>query len=113
MTLSLSNYEIGGTPSTWGSAVLTGLILVASAPCAALQTTPPVITPDHRSYSVHQNTGTYSQLQNVFTGMYDRYSLNFESTIAHFYADLLSKQEPLGKDFEKVLYDNLWDLYVS
>ena len=26
---------------------------------------------------------------------------------------LLSKQEPLGKDFEKVLYDNLWDLYKS
>jgi hypothetical protein len=27
-------------------------------------------------------------------------------------ATLLAKQQPLGKDFEKVLYDNLWSLYV-
>lgn len=35
-----------------------------------------------------------------------------EATIAHFYSQLLAKQEPLGKEFEAVLYDNLWDLYV-
>ena len=27
------------------------------------------------------------------------------------YRKLLSMQEPLGKEFERVLYDNLWDLY--
>ena len=24
----------------------------------------------------------------------------------------LAKQQPLGKEFEQVLYDNLWELYV-
>lgn len=28
-------------------------------------------------------------------------------------SELASKQQPLGKDFEKVLYDNLDDLYVT
>ena len=36
----------------------------------------------------------------------------FEASIARFYAQLLSGQEPLGAEFEKVLHDNLWDLYA-
>ena len=28
-----------------------------------------------------------------------------------FYSDLLAQQEPLGAEFEKILYDNLWELY--
>ena len=39
--------------------------------------------------------------------------MNFEEKIADFYADLLFKQEPLGEEFEKVLYENLWDLYIT
>lgn len=27
--------------------------------------------------------------------------------------DLIKSQKPLGDDFSKVLYDNLWDLYVE
>lgn len=27
--------------------------------------------------------------------------------------DLIKNMEPLGDDFERVLYDNLWDLYES
>ena len=37
----------------------------------------------------------------------------FEQIVSKFYEELLSSQEPLGKEFEKVLYDNLWDLYVD
>jgi len=44
------------------------------------------------------------------TDMTENYLLNEFCT---FYANLLAKQEPLGTEFEKVLYDNLWDLYVS
>lgn len=29
-----------------------------------------------------------------------------------FYLNLLSKQERLGIEFERVLYDNLWELYA-
>lgn len=38
-------------------------------------------------------------------------SEEFEQIIVNFYKDLLSNQEPLGIEFEKVLYDNLWNLY--
>lgn len=35
------------------------------------------------------------------------------STISGFYHGLQLKQELLGKDFESVLVDNLWDLYLD
>ncbi len=56
--------------------------------------------------------GTFSQLQNAFTGDYAiQPNLDFEGSIATFYASLIARQEPLGAEFEKILYDNLWDLY--
>jgi hypothetical protein len=36
-----------------------------------------------------------------------------EEALARFNAELLAAQEPLGKEFESVLYDNLWELYRS
>jgi hypothetical protein len=33
-------------------------------------------------------------------------------SLVKFYADFLAAQQELGSEFEKVLYDNLWDLYV-
>lgn len=35
-----------------------------------------------------------------------------EKQLCEFYKELAEKQEPLGEDFEKVLYDNLDDLYI-
>ena len=36
---------------------------------------------------------------------------DLDRELAEFYTDLLAKQEPLGKEFEDVLFDNLEDLY--
>jgi len=33
--------------------------------------------------------------------------------IQEFYASLSAAQEPLGPEFESVLYENLWGLYVT
>lgn len=33
--------------------------------------------------------------------------------ITKFYVALLEEQQPLGEAFERVLYENLWDLYES
>ena len=41
-----------------------------------------------------------------------RNSTDIEKDISSFYSVLLASQEQLGEDFEKVLYDNLWDMYV-
>ena len=38
---------------------------------------------------------------------------DFEEALAVFYVELSSKQHPLGKECEKVLSDNLWDLLVT
>ncbi|MEN6349283.1 MAG: hypothetical protein ABFD08_07815 [Syntrophomonas sp.] len=61
---------------------------------------------------IEESSKTYGQHSNIFTGEYEDISLNFEEDVASFYAQLLATQEPLGKEFEQVLYDNLWDLLV-
>ena len=38
---------------------------------------------------------------------------NFEMTLTDFYTSLAAKQEPLGAEFEKILYDHLWSLYQN
>lgn len=55
--------------------------------------------------------GTVGQHQNTFTGAYSHRKRDPEDAINEYYSGLLTKQEVLGKEFEKVLHDNLWDLY--
>jgi len=38
-------------------------------------------------------------------------ALNFEHEMSNFYQTLQGAQESLGSDFEKILVDNLWELY--
>jgi hypothetical protein len=35
-----------------------------------------------------------------------------EPELQNFYADLMAKQERLGTEFEKALFENLWTLYA-
>jgi len=84
--------------------ILTGMLL-ASVPNET------GVAPRTDSYGPPLN-GTFSQHQNAFTGDYATQPvLDFESSMTNFYASLFAQQEPLGADFEKVLYENLWDLY--
>ena len=39
-------------------------------------------------------------------------STNVEETLLEFALRLAGQQEALGESFNKILYDNLWDLYV-
>lgn len=110
------SYRFDHTPSTNSSSavcvptlsaavLLTGMLL-ASIPDESAAT--------YRSerYDAPHLNGTFSQLQNAFTGDYTRQSdFDFEGSMATFYATLLGQQEPLGAEFEKILYDNLWELY--
>ena len=58
------------------------------------------------------STTTVGQFVNVLTSPHQSQTLDFEGAVADFYSTLVTNQEPLGKDFERVLYENLWDLYV-
>ena len=53
------------------------------------------------------------QHTNLLTEEYEYTRLSFEETVATFYTQLLLRQQPLGKEFEQVLHDNLWDLLVT
>jgi hypothetical protein len=44
---------------------------------------------------------------------YENFSISENQEIHSFYSKLLKNQEPLGKEFEKVIYENLWDLYEN
>jgi len=61
---------------------------------------------------MEESSKTFGQYTNAFTGEYEDISLNFEENVASFYEQLWAIQEPLGKEFEQVLYDNLWNLFV-
>jgi len=65
----------------------------------------------HPAVQIEENSKTFGQYTSLFTEEEDS-SLSFEEAVASFYAQLLSKQEPLGREFEQVLYDNLDALLV-
>ena len=65
-----------------------------------------------KSYSLDGNVPTYNRFTGI-TGEYVSIPQGFEHAVGSFYARLLTNQEPLGAEFEKVLYENLWDLYES
>lgn len=65
------------------------------------------------SYASDGNTPTFDSFRGTVSGKYDSSSIQFERSVGNFYARLVSAQEPLGEIFEKVLYDNLWELYES
>ncbi len=91
-------------PALGGIMILTGMLL-ASVPNET------GIGPRSVRYALPFD-GTFSQHQNVFTGDYaHQTALDFESSMTKFYASLLEQQERLGDDFERALYNNLWDLY--
>ena len=48
----------------------------------------------------------------MFMEQYEQPEMDTDVRIVEFFAELALKQEPLGKEFEQVLHDNLWDLLV-
>lgn len=65
------------------------------------------------SYFQSNSNSTFDRHSNPWTGSYSVNSYSLEKSVSNFYARLLTDQERLGSEFEKVLHDNLWDLYES
>jgi hypothetical protein len=116
----MSNYDICQASSTSaGSAVIPvsiiGIMIFAQLSYPDLQqhTQSDVNVQKHQEISIQEHQKTHGQYNSVFQLEYEHSSLSFEEAVTSFYANLLANQEPLGKEFEQVLYDNLWDLLVS
>lgn len=109
----MNNYAIQQVSSTVaGSTIIAGALLVAQLatwqrpePTISLLSRPQIIIDEHSK--------TFGQYTKISIGEDNSSRFSFEESVASFYAKLLSKQEPLGKEFEQVLHDNLWDLLVT
>jgi hypothetical protein len=66
-----------------------------------------------KSYSVEGVATSYNSHANMFTGKYNATTKDFKEAVGDLYSRLMINQEPLGTEFEKVLNENLWDLYES
>lgn len=64
-------------------------------------------------YTADGNKPTFNTFGSPVSGSYELTANELERAVGNFYARLLASQEPLGAEFEKVLYANLWDLYES
>ena len=100
-------YHVEERPGTAGNAAF--ILLAASLALVPQLSTPraafPAVNPIVRS-------STVGQFGDMFATAYQSQTVDFEGAITAFYASLLARQQPLGKEFETVLYDSLWDLYV-
>jgi hypothetical protein len=112
----MNNYTIKNESNTsFGSA-----ILIVAGLLGSLMLQPDVGQSSQRDISflrrppvkIEESSKTFGQYINLFTGEYDTLSLGFEEKVTMVYTQLLGMQEPLGKEFEEVMYDNLWDLLV-
>ncbi|MFN7097015.1 MAG: hypothetical protein ACK4PR_05615 [Gammaproteobacteria bacterium] len=99
------------------SSSITRLIMISSL------LTPPALVPSsnlkNHNY-ILPNIKTQNYQREATTSTYQSYvyvedsSANtFEKTMTEFYTFLTENQKPLGDKFEKILYENLWDLYQS
>lgn len=114
----MNNYDIKQEASTAaGSAMMTqaGLGLVGALLIAQLTVgknpEPNVSSLKHPQVRIEENSKTFGPYTNLFIE-HKHLSFGFEETVASFYERFLAMQEPLGKEFEQVLYDNLWNLIV-
>jgi len=115
----MNNIQYNQSSGTFSQVLLLGLGIVISshgiqgegAPLAntAARHNKPLF---QKPYSLDGNVSTYNRFAGI-TGEYVSIPQEFEHTVGSFYARLLANQEPLGAEFEKVLYENLWDLYES
>ena len=62
---------------------------------------------------IYNHTSTLDQYNNPLTREFKNSDELLQSKVTEFYSTLLAVQEPLGEEFERVLYNNLWDLYES
>ena len=111
----MNSYYIKQASRTIGSVVIAGLIASQAVSSAGddQQTESKKTALKPEVYYSGVTPKSYTTYGNFITGEYYQIRYNFEESVSNFYAKLLSNQEPLGADFEKVLYDNLWDLYES
>ena len=110
----MSNYRVNSTPQTRGcfaaSIVATAILLNLNPP--------PIEYPNKldfmgSGYSQSASPSSFDCNSNIFTGKINSHIDMLADAVSNLYTQLLTNQEPLGKDLAQILHENLWDLYES
>ncbi|RQR81472.1 MULTISPECIES: hypothetical protein [unclassified Burkholderia] len=98
--------------SALGAGIMASAVLAAAMGNATVQEKHLAATAVHpaRVYTMNQSIETGSVGGESF---FYEVEHNFETEIALFYDRLLNAQKPLGDEFQRVLSQNLWDLYAE
>lgn len=112
-----SNY-IGQTPQTIGTVVMAGMLASTFLPSHYNDTLPlkrvPFSVANNYTYAHRGSSLTNESSNNMLTRYNSAYvGMEFEAIITSFFQELSSSQEPLGSEFEQILFENLWNLYQS
>jgi hypothetical protein len=110
------NYYSEHTSCTFSSIAIVGLIVTQLLLNPNLSVPRKDLNIPLGKSNVYQSTAitsTFDQFRSLVTGEYYQGINQFEAAISDFYSALITGQELLGIEFEKVLYENLWNLYES
>lgn len=106
-------YYFNQASQTIGSVAIAGIIATQLLSSNPLETQAEDLPMSPNVYSLPVLPYALNQYKNLTMGNYYQGSDPFEKTVSIFYTTLLSSQESLGAEFEKVLYSKLWELYES
>lgn len=117
----MSNYETSGVSGSTGNVPVVVVIAGVAVMLGMGGSHAEVVPERHSSY---QLSGTQSSIGDDLLFQSEGFQSYLDPSsggqevealdgIKNFYEDFLSQQEPLGEQFSRVLYDNLWDLYES
>lgn len=114
----MNKYHTNQTSRTFGTVVMAGILASTFLPPDDKHEPSSIAPhfPGGNNYAfVSRGTSlTHEPSKNVLTGYYPpSLETSFETVVTSFFEELSSNQEPLGHDFERVLFENLWDLYQS
>lgn len=97
-----------------GNAFILGIsagLLISNLAFAGPRVPEPIL--NQSSYTSMAQPATFDQYRNAITGQLQNQAISLEQEVTGFFENLSAAQIPLEYEFEKVLYDNLWDLYAS
>mgnify|MGYP007069857639 CR=1 FL=1 len=109
----INNYELHALKPTIGNIVIvTSMGLLASIqPVPSNFVSKPLLKVS--SYERHQEASTrnYSEFVDINTNLVSK--LDFGKEITFFYEKLLNSQKDLDLQTENILFDNIWELYLT
>lgn len=114
----MNKYQSEQTSRTISTVMIAGILASTFLPSDYCNETPSSTpyfpTSNNYTFLSHGTSPTHESHKNILTGHYSSYEETiFEAVVTDFYEALSSSQETLGLEFERVLSENLWDLYQS